>query len=476
MTDKKLLQKIEVKKRKLEIKKEIARLESNKDLISFCKYTDRYYTPSSHHRLIWEKLQQVEKGDIKRLIITMPPRHWKSRLASQEFPAWYLGSNPNKNVMISSYSASLAESFSRKTRERVRSDEFNDIFNVTLKEDSQNIKHWETKDNWWFIAAWVWWSITGKWFHLGIIDDPISNREEAESQLIRDKIWDWYTSTFYTRQEKDAAIIVIMTRWHEDDLVWRLVENMNRWWEKWEVLHLKAINDQWEALWDDKYNLTALEAIKNSIWPRDFNSLYQWEPFDEEWWAFNKDMFQYYDYSAIKNKELTVLTFVDPAISLKQSWDYTAIVTIWQDNNNQIFILDVFRERVEPDDLFLNLFRIADEWKPDRIWIESVAFQKMLILEFKKQMELRNKFYTLDEVRPMGEKEARIKAILQPRYSNHNIFHKHWLEDLETELLRFPSSKHDDQIDALSWAVKLLEVNYWTSSVDYESALSNYLN
>jgi len=474
MKDKQKL--LATRQRKIELMKEKAKINSRKSLIPFCKYNDQYYIPWNHHLLIAEKLEAVERGDIKRLIINCPPRHWKSRLASQEFPAWFLGKNPRKNIMLCSYSASLAEAFSRKTRDRVKNDEYREIFDVNLKDDSQSVKTWNTEDWGWFISAWVWWAITWKGFDIWIIDDPISNREEAESEVIRNKVIDWYTSTFYTRQEKDAAMIVIQTRWHEWDLSGFLQDNMANGGEKWEILDLPAISDKWEALWPEKYDVDKLEQIKQSIWPRDFNSLYQWQPFDETWGAFKKEMFQYYDYNAIKSRDLNIITFIDPAISLKESADYTAIVTIGQDSSNNIYVLDIWRQRAEPDEIITNLFKIVDDWKPERVWIETVAYQKMLALEIKKQMQLRDKWFTLDEVKPMWEKEARIKSILQPRYSNKNIYHNHNCWDLETELLRFPSARHDDISDSLSWAVKLLDVNFWDDDSSYEQALTNYLN
>ena len=454
---------------------QVIRQTAQARLISFSVVTDKMYKPWDHHYTIAKALERVERWETKRLIISVPPRHWKSRLASQEFPAFYLWRHPEEHVMVCSYSSALAETFSRRARERLKSNEFWFLFDAKLKEDVQSIKSWETDKWWWFIAAWVGWSITWKWFNIWIIDAPISNREEAESELIRNKIWDWYTSTFYTRQEKDAAMIVIMTRWHEDDLAGRLISQMDKGGEKWEVLHLKAISDDGHALWEDKYNIDKLEAIKNSIWPRDFNSLYQWEPFDEAWGSFNKEMFQYFDYEAIKNRQLSIMMFIDPAISLKESADYTAIVTIWRDNANNIYILDVWRERAEPDEIINNLFKLVDDWKPERVWIEVVAYQKMLALEIKKQMQLKDRWFTMEEVKPMGEKEARIKSTLQPRYSNRNIFHNHKCQELETELLRFPNSKHDDIIDSLSWAVKLLDVNTWNSDLEYSQALSSYL-
>lgn len=153
-----------------------------------------------------------------------------------------------------------------------------------------------------------------------------------------------------------------------------------------------------------------------------------------------------------------MVSFVDPAISQKETADYTAIVTVGiDDRSNNIYVLDVFADRIEPDAIIDNLFRIVKEFNVRKVGIEVVQYQKMLALEIKKQMRIRDTFFVLDEVKPMGEKEARIRAILQPRYSNGAIFHKKEFTELELELLKFPNGKHDDKIDALSGAVRMLE-------------------
>lgn len=453
----------------------LARSLAQSNLIHYATLVDSNYKANWHHKIIAEKLQEVESGKIKRLMICVPPRHWKSYLASILFPSWYLWKNPEKSVMITSYSASLSETFSRQCRNLLYDHNYQRVFNTRVADDAKSVKEWLTNRWWKYIASWVWWAITGKGFDIWIIDDPVSNREEAESETISQNIWDWYTSTFYTRQEKDAAIIVIMTRWHEDDLSGRLLnlqEELNKKdlkWEKWEIINFPAIavddelfREPWEALWEEKYSTSYLEFVRSEIWIRDFEALYQQNPVPLDTWDFTKSMFRYYDYVDIK--KLEVITFIDPAVSQKQTADYTAIVTVWIDteDRNKIYVLDYFQKRVNTNEMMDYLFDIAREFDPSRVWIEKVWFQECLIEEIEKQMDLRNRYFTLDPVMPKWEKEARIRSNLQARYSMGKIWHKRWeSSELEKELLKFPSGKHNDIIDALSYAVSMLRVfNY----------------
>ena len=402
----------------------------------------------------------------------MPPRFGKSYLASILFPSWYLWRHPDKNVMITSYSASLSETFSRQSRNLLLDNNYQKVFNTRLSDDSKSVKDWWTRQWWKFIASWVWWAITWKGFNIGIIDDPVSNREEAESEIISQNVWDWYTSTFFTRQEADAAIIVIMTRWHEDDLSWRLLarqeelEKKRIETEKWEILNFPAIatdyesfRDIWESLWEDKYSTPYLETVRSEIWLRDFEALYQQNPVPIDTWDFTRDMFKYYDY--VDKSKLEIITFVDPAISQKQTADYTAIVTVWIDVDdwNKIYVLDYVQKRLSVIWIIDHLFDVVREYEPSVVWIESASTQGYLIQEIEKQMELRDRIFKLECVIPSSEKEARIRSSLQARYSIWKIYHKRSImEELEKELLKFPSWKHDDIIDALAYWVSMLKV------------------
>lgn len=261
-------------------------------LISYAAYQWPGYRDAPHHRLIARHLEAVERGEITRLMITMPPRHGKSMLASEFFPAWYLGRNPDHYVVAASYAQELADDFGRKVKNQIEDSVFGQIFpGVALAGDSRAAKRFHIQD--WqggyehglkqsgaFYAVGVGGPLTGRGAHLLLIDDPVKNREEADSEIVRRKTKDWYTSTAYTRLMPGGRIVIIQTRWHEDDLSgWLIAEHKH---EGWVTLDLPAINDQGEALWPEQYDVPALEKIKLAIGARDWSALYQQRPAPEE--------------------------------------------------------------------------------------------------------------------------------------------------------------------------------------------------
>lgn len=423
--------------------------QSRKDLISFCVYNDKYFEVNNHHIKIAEKLQDFMEWKIKRLILQTPPRSWKSRLICEAIAQW-MWKLENTDIIYTWHTISLLEWFSRNIRQRVNSNEYKELFDVKIKDWNSGVNQW-SMSNWnQLMIYWVWWAITWKWWHRLIIDDPYSTRQDAESETIRARVIEWYNSTFYSRRHnQNAWICLIMQRWREDDLVWELIKQDNR-----EIVKIPAIENG-VSFWESRFDMWELENIRKQIWDYFFASQYMQDPINEWWWDFIKDYFQYYDPLIIP--QLDIVTFIDPAISQKQEADNTAIVTIWLDRrSNNIYVLECLAWKMLPDEIINNTFKTYLKWKPRRVWIEVVAYQKMLALEIKKQMNIRSIYFVLDEVNPQWEKIARIRSILQPRYSNKTIFHNNFLQDLELELLKFPNWKHDDMIDSLSSAINML--------------------
>lgn len=443
---------------------QLAKEASREDLLSFCVYCDKFFDIVKIHERMAEALMRVESWECKRLILELPPRSWKSRI-SWEFIAWYLWRNPHKDVLLTGHSISLLETFSRNIRNRIDSKEYWEIFKTRLQEWNTAVKSWKVKEWWEFSIFWVWGWITGKWWHLIIIDDPYSWREDAESQTIKDKTWDWYKSTLLSRrQNEDSAIVVIMQRWAEDDLVGSILEEDTR--NEWEVIKIPAINEQKESFWPEKFSLAYLEEMKKEIWEYFFMSQYQQDPVNEWGWDFKAEYFERYDIIAPEiQSRCNIISFLDPAISQKQEADNTALVTIAVDQlSNFIYLLEVKAFKESPDTIINEVFETAKKyqnyWNSYRMWIEVVQYQKMLSIEISKQMRIRDYYFTLEEVSPQWEKQARIRTNLQGRYSSHSIIHpKYWVWELETELLKFPNWKHDDMIDALASAVWLAQAS-----------------
>jgi hypothetical protein len=201
----------------------LARRRARESLMAFTQYTNPEYQAAQHHRRIADKLEAVERGEIKRLMILMPPRHGKSELASRRFPAFYIGRNPGKQIIAASYNSDLANDFGREVRNIVAGPEFGALFQTSLAPDSSAANRWHTGHGGMYVAAGVGTAITGRGADVLLIDDPFKDREEADSELRRQRVWDWYTSTAYTRLMPGGAIVVINTRWHDDDLSGKLM-------------------------------------------------------------------------------------------------------------------------------------------------------------------------------------------------------------------------------------------------------------
>lgn len=454
---------------KEQAQRELAKRELSLRLLSyFVQQVDPFYGKEwkeyifkPFHKIITDALERALKKQSKRIMISVPPQHWKSTISTQRFPLFAHLQDPTLNIVSASYSGDLAKAHLWKIRQIVESPQFQVLWKPLnmIKNDSQEyiLKEWGS-----YYSVWVWWWLTWRPIDIGIIDDVHKDRMEYESDTIRNWVFDWYSSVFLSRLHKDSIIIWVMTRWGEDDLFWRILESER---DLWEVINIPVYTDN-DTIFPERFPLEFMKQKESSMIPRDFQSLYMWDPINAGWWSFKQDYFMYYE-STPPLESLKVYTFVDPAISQKQEADFTAIITIGIDQNNRIYILDIFHEKVEPSDSINALFEIVKQYRPERVGIEVVAFQKMLALEIRKQMTIRNTFFNLDEINPMWEKEARIKTILEPRYSNANILHPRYHKNtkaLELELLKFPNWKHDDMIDALSWVVRMAEIeSYWNN-------------
>lgn len=444
---------------------------AKKSLKFFMLYSDPYaqapwwsYQIKDFHKKIIDTLERVEKGEIKRLIINVPPQHGKSSVSSVGYPAWTLGKNPYQNVVLASYSAELSEWFSRKTREILRDPLYKWLFGDILSPDSQSITEWNTIKWWWYRAVWVWGSLTGKTADKIIIDDPHKDQEEAQSQWMRNKVWDWYTSVPLTRAHNNTAIIIIMTRWHEDDLCGRLIEKE---WEDREILNIPVFNEDGTVIRPEKHPAELVNKKRWTMGETMFQALYMGDPINEWGWDFKSEYFQYYEKGEIRDqfwvnytKDLQVMTFIDPAISQKQTADNTAIVTVWLDKkNNNVYVIDITSGKFTPDEIIRHTFNIVNTYRPSKVGIETNQFQKMLEIEIRKEMRKRNSFFVLEWQRSSMNKEAKIKSVLQNRYANAAVIHQKrwiWVSELESQALKFPNWKHDDILDSLAMAIMML--------------------
>lgn len=436
-------------------------------LISYAAYQWPGYRDAPHHRLIARHLEQVERGEITRLMITMPPRHGKSMLASEFFPAWYLGRNPDHYVVTATYAQELADDFGRKVKNQIEDASFQAIFpGVGLADDSKSAKrfHIEGSQGGYehtlsqrgaFYAVGVGGPLTGRGAHLLLIDDPVKNREDADSEIIRKKTKDWYTSTAYTRMMPGGRIVIIQTRWHEDDLSgWLLSEHRH---EGWVCLDLPAINDAGEALWPEQYDVAALAKIKLAIGARDWSALYQQRPSPEEGDYFKADWFR--PVAKLPDaRTLRIYGGSDYAVTA-DGGDYTVHVVVGVDPEERIYLLDLWRKQ-SASDLWVDQFcEMVLHHKPIG-WAEETGQINSGVGPFLAKEQRRRQAWCAREQFPTrGDKAIRAQSI-RGRAAAAGIYYPAdapWWPDLRSELLAFPAGKHDDQVDALGLVGQLLD-------------------
>lgn len=440
-------------------------------LISYAAYQWPGYRDAPHHRLIAMKLEAVERGEITRLMITMPPRHGKSMLASEFFPAWYLGRNSDHSVVMATYAQDLADDFGRKVKNQIEDSAFSTIFNgVGLADDSKSVKRFHVEENdevieggfehslkqrGSFYAVGVGGPLTGRGAHLLLIDDPVKNREDADSEVIRKKTKDWYTSTAYTRLMPGGRVVVIQTRWHEEDLSgWLLAEHKH---EGWEVLNLPAIDKNGNALWPEQYDVTALNRIKLAIGARDWSALYQQAPSPEEGNYFKADWLRPYE-KAPDPKTMRVYGGSDYAVSSGQG-DFTVHVVVGIDPEGRMYLLDLWRKQAASDVWVEAFCDLVLEHKPMG-WAEEQGQIKSGVGPFLEKRQRERKAWCFREQFPTrGDKAVRAQSI-RGRMALEGLYvpiNAPWFPDLRSELLSFPAGKHDDQVDALGLVGQLLD-------------------
>jgi predicted phage terminase large subunit-like protein len=435
-------------------KEMLRRLDAEAHLIPFTEFTNSHYFPAGHHRRIAEKLEAVERGEIDRLMIFMPPRHGKSELASRRFPAWYLGRNPSRQIIAASYNSELASDFGRDVRNIVASPEYGCVFDTRLRDDSRAADRWNTDAGGAYVAAGVGTAITGRGAHVLLIDDPLKDRAEADSETIRDKVWNWYTSTAYTRLMPGGAVIVIQTRWHEDDLAGRLLDHDNG---EWQVLDLPALDKDGKALWPEWYDEASLDRIRKTIGPRDWSALYQQRPAPEEGDYFKADWFRPYTQAPAK-ETMRVYGASDYAVTA-DGGDYTVHVVVGIDPEGRMYLLDLWRKQTASDEWIEALCDLVKEWKPIG-WAEEQGQIRAGIGPFlDRRARERNAFVARQQFPTRGDKAVRAQSI-RGRMAMGGLYvptSSPWYADFRSELLSFPAGKHDDQVDALGLVGQLLD-------------------
>jgi predicted phage terminase large subunit-like protein len=425
------------------------------DLACYAVALHRRFELAAHHKLIVDRLEAVERGETKRLMIFLPPRHGKSWLASQIFPAWYLGRHPEREIISATYGQELSDHFGRRVRTMVSDPLHRAIFSqFRLANDPASMRQFNTTAGGSYYAVGRGGAITGRGADLLLIDDPLKDQEEASSDVIRGDLHDWYTAVAYPRLQPGAAVVLISTRWHEDDLAGRLLRQSRG--EGWDVLSLPAIAEKdesfrraGEALWPERFPLTLLEQMRRDVGAAVWAALYQQRPsaaeggiFKREWWGSYRER--------------------PPFKRIVQSWDTAyktgtendfSVCTTWGVAENGYYLLWCWRGRLEFPALLRQMVLLASEYSPMVILIEDKASGQSLIQELKHETAL-----PIRPVRVDRDKLARSQAVT-PLIEAGKVFLPEsapWLADFLDELAAFPTGVHDDIVDSVSQALNYL--------------------
>lgn len=414
-----------------------------------------------HHKLMAEKFERVAKGELKRLIINMPPRHTKSEFASYLLPAWFLGRSPQKKVIQTSHTAELAVGFGRKVRNLVDSDAYKSVFpGLGLQHDSKAAGRWSTNSGGEYFAIGVGGAVTGKGADLLIIDDPHSEQEAklaAGDPSIFDSVYEWYTSGPRQRLQPGGAIIIVMTRWSLKDLTGRVIQSSiedSRIGE-WEVIELPAILPSGKPLWPEFWSLDELEALRQELPLSKWSAQYQQKPSGEEGALIKREWWKVWEGNNPPPCDFIIQSW-DTAFTKNERSDFSACTTwgvFYKDEDQKdanIILLDAYKERLEFPELKQRAFEMWQEWEPDAFIVEAKAAGAPLIYE------LRQMGIPVQEFTPTrgNDKNVRVNAV-SDLFASGRVWHppKKWAQELIEEMAAFPYGEHDDLTDSTTQAL-----------------------
>lgn len=435
----------------------LRRTDATESLIAFTEYTYERYKTAPHHRQIAEQLERVERGEVDRLMLLVPPRHGKSELASIRWPAWYLGRHPDAQFLSVSATAELASDFGRAVRNLIGSSEYRAIFDTTLAEDSQAKGKWHTDAGGIYYSLGIGSSVLGRGGDVILVDDPFGSMKEARSELERKNVFNFYTGTLYNRLMPGGAIVLINHRMHEDDLCGMLLAQQAAGGDRWEVVKLPALSEDGKALWAERYPVETLDRIRRNTFARDWSALYQQEPAPEEGDYFKSDWLKPID----RLPDLATMRVYggsDYAVTA-DGGDYTVHVVVGIDPDGRMYLLDLWRKQASSDVWVEAFCDLVLKWKPMGWGEEQGQIRSGIGPYLDKRCVERKAFVYREPFPTRGDKAVRAQSIrgrmaLSGLYVQQNA---PWLAALRSELLSFPAGKHDDQVDALGLVGQLLD-------------------
>ena len=449
---------LEEKRLKLELR--LAQLDKNekcqKDFLTFVKTVWPDFIAGRHHKIIAEKLERVARGELKRLIINMAPRHTKSEFASFLFPAWMMGQNPKMKIIQATHTTELAVNFGRKTKNLLESDEFKDVFpEVKLAADSKASGRWDTNKGGMYYAVGVGSNLAGRGGDLVIIDDPHSEQTAMSSSGFEDA-WDWYTGGPRQRLQPGGSIVLVQTRWSEKDMTGQLLKAQakNSLADQWEVVELPAIFEDGTPCWPEYWSLEDLTSVKESIPPSKWNAQYQQNPTGEENAIIRREWWKTWEREVVPQLEYVIQSY-DTAFSKRETADYSAITT-WgvfypvDGEGPNLILLDSKKGRWDFPELKAKAFEEYKFWDPDTVIIEAKASGLPLT------HELRNIGIPVVNFTPSrgNDKVSRVHAVSAlfeagMVWAPDEVF----ADELIEEVAAFPNGENDDLVDSMTQAL-----------------------
>jgi len=417
------------------------------------------FISGKHHQIMADAFERVARGELKRLIINMPPRHTKSEFASYLLPAWFLGLYPEKKIIQTAHTAELAVGFGRKVRNLVQSPQYGKVFDTKLSSDSKAAGRWNTDLGGDYFAIGVGGAVTGKGADLLIIDDPHSEQEAKQNNpAVFDGVYEWYTSGPRQRLQPGGAIIIVMTRWAKRDLTGQILKNAEKdGVNDWEVIEFPAILPSGTPLWPGFWKREELEAIRAEIPSSKWNAQYQQNPTSEEGAIIKREYWKLWPDRNPPPCDYIIQSW-DTAFEKNNRADFSACTTwgVFQhpdDKGNyrtNIIVLDSYKKRLEFPELKQVAQEFYQEWNPDVLLIEKRAAGAPLIYE------LRAMGIPISEYTPSkgNDKIARVNAV-SPLFESGMVWcpETRWADELMDELASFPNGDHDDLVDSSTQAL-----------------------
>ena len=455
----------EVKLRAAEIMSQIEQAKkvehAQETFMGFVKYMWPAFIEGRHHKIMAEAFEKIARGELKRLIINMPPRHTKSEFASYLLPAWFLGQYPGKKIIQTAHTAELSVGFGRKVRNLVDSEDFKAVFpDLQLRADSKAAGRWSTNRNGEYFAIGVGGAVTGKGADLLIIDDPHSEQEgQSGDPAVFDRTHEWYTSGPRQRLQPGGAIVVVMTRWHMRDLTGKIIKSsaQRAGSDEWEVIEFPAIMPSGNPLWPEFWSKSELEALRSELPAPKWNAQYQQNPTSEEGALIKREWWREWEMDYPPACEFIIQSW-DTAFLKTQRSDYSACTTwgVFYTPDEEgvtkpnIILLDAYKERLEFPELKRKAYELWNEVQPDAFIVEAKAAGMPLIFE------LRAMGIPVAEYTPSrgNDKIARVNAVAD-LFASGVVWapQTRFAEEVIQEFASFPSGEHDDLVDSSTQAL-----------------------